>query len=199
MSNEVWLEEGHHWDLHFEHVKSNNNAGKFTGGGWKWVLHTTDGGTVDSNVNLLVNRNTPQLLFGKEEGRKHFTVVQFLPFNLAGKTLQNDTSDGYQTNRANAIQMEMVGFTHEIPEWSDLTYKALANLFTLIQHRVDIPTKAPKDFSVQSKFTDKEWVEAEGVVGHMHAPDNTHIDPFRFAEGKFLKYVHDMPDGGYNL
>lgn len=199
MNSKLWLPEGHHWDLHIEHVRSSNNAGGFTGGGWKWVLHTTEGGTVSSNTNLLVNRNTPHFLFGKEAGRKHFTVIQFLPFNLAGKTLQNDSGDGYQTNRANAIQMEDVNFTAQIPNWDEVRYKAYANLLTLIQHRVPIPSKAPMDFSSKTKLSDKGWVEAAGVVGHMHAPDNDHGDPYRFREGFLLELMEDMPSGGYAL
>lgn len=195
-----WLPEGHHWDLHIEHRKSNNNAGQFTGGGWKWVLHTTEGGGYGSMVDYLYAVNTPHLIFGQRPGREHFNVCQLLPFNVAGKALRNDTSDGYQTNRANAIQMEIVGFTNDIPNWSDLMYKRLANLFVLIQHRVDIPTEAPRDFSSSdNRLDDAGWVKAAGVVGHMHAPDNDHRDPFRFRESFFLDLVKKCPDGGYSL
>jgi len=199
MVNELWLPEGHHWDLHIEHRKSTNNAGKFTGGGWKWVLHTTEGGSYDSNCVLLRQVNTPHLVFGVAPGNEHWSVAQLLPFNVAGKTLQNDSGDGYQTNRANAIQMEIVGFTSQVPNWTDLMYKRLANLFVLIQHRVNIPTKAPWDFSNPQRASDAEWVKAKGVVGHVHAPDNDHGDPARFAEGKFIDLVKNIPDGGYQL
>lgn len=196
----LWLPEGHHWDLHIQHRKSTNNAGSFTGGGWKFVIHTTEGGSVDSMSDLLVGTNTPHLLFGKEPDRDHYTVVQFLPFNVAGKTLGNDSSDGFQTNRANAIQVEFVGFTADIPEWSDLMYKRWANLIELVQHRVKIPTKAPWDFSSQTnRAGDKAWVDAAGIVGHMHAPDNDHHDPYRFREGFLVDLLEGMPDGGYEL
>jgi hypothetical protein len=31
--NELWLPDGHHWDLHIELNRSGNDAGSFTGGG----------------------------------------------------------------------------------------------------------------------------------------------------------------------
>lgn len=198
--DELWLPEGHHWDLHIEHRRSNNNAGAFTGGGWKFVPHTTEGGSVQSNSDLLVGKNTPHLLLGKQPGRDHWTLIQFLPFNVAGKTLGNDASDGYQTNRANAIQMEIVGFTADIPDWPDVMYKRLANLFVLVQHRVPIPARAPRDFSSRTnRMTDAEWVKAAGIYGHLHAPDNDHGDPYRLREGFLVQLIEDCPDGGYDL
>lgn len=198
--NPLWLPEGHHWDLHIEHRPSSNDAGSFTGGGNKFVLHTTEGGSLRSNSDLLHGVNTPHLVFGVDPGELHWTVIQLLPFNRAGKALANNAGDGFQTNRANAVQVEIVGFTRDVPQWSDLMYKRLANLFVLTQHRVEIPSKAPCDFSdPNSRMGDAQWVSAAGVVGHMHAPDNDHTDPFRFAEGKFLGLVAAMPAGGYDL
>jgi len=210
--NDLWLPDGHHWDLHIEINRSNNNAGSFTGGGKKFVPHTTEGGNLRSNESLLHGTNTPHLLFGVDPGEQHWTVIQFLPFNVAGKTLQNDTSDGFATNRANAVQMEIVAFTdHQaavdsgrldlwIPNWSDLMYKRLANLLTLVQHRFDFPTRAPCDFSdLNSRLNDAQWVAASGILGHMHAPDNVHTDPFRLREGFLLQLMKDIPEGGYNL
>lgn len=195
-----WLPEGHHWDLHIEHRPSNNDAGSFTGGGRKFVPHTTEGGSLRSNSDLLVRTNTPHLLLGVDLGEMHWTVIQFLPFDVAGKTLGNDTSDGYQTNRANAVQMEIVGDTADIPGWSDLMYKRLANVLTLVQHRFPFPTSAPRDFSSKTnRLSDAEWVKASGILGHMHAPDNDHTDPFRLREGFLVQLMKDIPDGGYNL
>lgn len=198
--DDLWLPEGHHWDLHVEHRPSGNDAGAFTGGGRKFLLHTTEGGSLESNSDLLAGTNTPHLLFGSQPGREHWTVVQFLPFNVAAKTLGNDTSDGFQTNRANVIQMEIVGFTSQVPLWSDLMYKRLANLLTLVQHRFEFPTRAPLDFS--SKFNrmgDAAFVKAAGIFGHMHAPDNDHMDPYRLREGFLVDLMSDVPDGGYDL
>lgn len=198
--NDLWLPEGHHWDLHIEHRPSRNDAGPFTGGGKKFVPHTTEGGSLDSNSDLLVRVNTPHLLFGVRPGNEHWTMIQFLPFNVAGKTLQNDVGDGFQTNRANAVQMEIVGFTADIPEWSDLMYKRLANALTLVQHRFDFPTRAPLDFSSKTnRMGDAEWVKAAGIYGHMHAPDNEHGDPFRLREGFLVQLMKDIPEGGYDL
>lgn len=194
----LWLPDGHHWDLHIEHNRSGNDAGGFTGGGWKFVPHTTEGGSLRSNETLLHGSNTPHLLFGVDPGEAHWTLIQFLPFNLSGKTLQNNTGDGFQTNRANAIQMEIVGFTANIPNWSDLMYKRLANVIELVRHRRDIALRAP-DFSNPRRFGDAEWVNFSGIIGHVHAPDNDHQDPKGLREGFLLDLLRHIPDGGYNL
>jgi len=196
--NNSWLQEGHHWDLHVEHVRSNNDAGRFTGGGKKFLLHTTEGGSVDSNTVLLAHRNTPQLLLGKEPSRVHWTLIQFLPFTLAGKTLQNDVGDGYQTNRANVVQMEIVGATSEIPSWTDNMYERLANVLTLVRHRFEFPLIA-RDFSNPRRMPDAEFVQYAGILGHVHAPDNDHTDPERLREGFLLDLMRNIPEGGYNL
>lgn len=196
--NDLWLPEGHHWDLHIRWHKSSNDAGSFTGGGWKFVLHTTEGGTVSSNDDLLHGVNTPHFLLGKEPGRDHFTLIQFLALNRAGKTLANNTGDGYQTNRARAVQMEVVGATADIPGWSDTMYKRLANVIELVRHRVEIPLRAP-DFSKPRRMGDAEWVDYAGIVGHVHAPDNDHVDPTRLREGFLLGLLRDIPGGGYVL
>jgi len=198
--NELWLPEGHHWDLHIELDRSTNDAGPFTAGGPKFLLHTTEGGSLRSNQALLHDKNTPHLLFGVDPGEQHWTLIQFLPLDRAGKTLQNDSSDGFQTNRANVVQMEIVGFTAAIPTWSELMYKRLANVLTLVQHRFDFPTVAPLDFSDPvHRMGDAEFVKAAGIFGHIHAPDNDHGDPKRLREGLLVQLMNDIPNGGYNL
>lgn len=210
--NELLLPAGHHWDLHIELNLSSNDAGSFTGGGNKFLLHTTEGGSLRSNEALLHGINTPHMVFGVDPGEEHWTVIQLLKFDRAGKALANDTSDGFATNRSNVIQMEIVAFTdHQaavnsgrldlwVPNWSDLMYKRLANVLTLVQHRFDFPTSAPLDFSsTTNRMTDAQFVRAEGIFGHMHAPDNDHMDPFRLREGFLVQLMKDIPSGGYNL
>jgi hypothetical protein len=105
-----WLETGHHWDIHFERKPAPDNAGAFTGGGWKFLIHITVSpwGAIDSMVNVLnAKRAQPHLVLGGRKGVKHPVCVQMLPFDVAGRALGNDMSDGRQTNRANVIQIEV--------------------------------------------------------------------------------------------
>ena len=199
--NDLWLPEGHHWDLHIEHDRQ-EDAGAFTGGGWKLCWHTTESSwnSVDAMCDVLRSkRAAPHFVIGGRPGVEHPVVVQLLPLDRAGRALANDSSDGFQTNRANVIQVEICGRTSEIPGWPDLMYKRLANLTELVMHRVDIPNSAPRDFSNPVRMSDSEWVAAKGYVGHCHAPDNDHVDPSRFREGFLIDLVRSIRDGGYDL
>lgn len=198
--DKLWLPEGHHWDLHIEHDQL-EDAGAFTGGGRKILLHTTESTweSVDAMRDVLRDkRAAPHVVIGGRKGRKHPTVIQMVPFNRAGRALANDPSDGYQTNRANVIQIEMCGYAAETHLWSINRYEAIANLVELIRHRWQVPLQVP-DFSKAARMGDEAFVDYEGIVGHSMAPDNDHTDPGRFREGRLLNMLRDMPPGGYEL
>lgn len=268
-----WLPEGHHWDLHIERNHAPNDAGPFTpdSAGWKFLIHITVSpwGAVDSMVNVLnAKRAQPHLVLGGRRGLEHPVLVQLLPFDVAGRSLQNDPSDGRQTNRAKVIQLEIcanpgtdfrhlagvderakaraehgtdlfalnssflgaharrnvsgeafnelslclseppddtplwsarraaIGAFHDgVGSWTDETYKALGNVFELVRHRVPIPNKLARKFTDTRRFTDKEFEEAEGLEGHMHAPDNTHIDPtIEFKGSRMVHFTSTAPN-----
>jgi hypothetical protein len=64
----------------------------------------------------------------------------------------------------------------------------LANLALLIEHRVDIPRKAPRSFP-GTRYTGSGFVRAQGHIGHCHVPGNTHTDPGRFASARLLRFM----------
>lgn len=249
--DKLWLPVGHHWDLHIEHShEGTRDAGAFTGGGWKLEVHITVSpwGALHEMVKVLKAKHAePHLVLGGAPGRIHPALVQLLPFDRAGRALQNDSSDGYDTNRANVIQLEICAnpgralgpagggsnlfmlddftlthlalsnhdgatddlcmtapadylethaisspvegaraFHDGVASWTDETYKALGNVFALIRHRVPIPNKVPRAFTNTKRFTDAEYVKVAGAVGHMHTPDNDHVDPTPAFKGTRL-------------
>jgi hypothetical protein len=279
--NDLLLPKGHHWDLHIEHQLAPDNAGAFTGGGWKFLIHITVSpwGAIDSMVNVLnAKRAQPHLVLGGRKGVQHPVLVQMLPFDVAGRALQNNMSDGYQTNRANVIQIEicaspgrtyrnldalgttpeglgawpygtdlftldgyylhhraesLVAGLHEqgvpgarvppvelcmreledddpnaesmravaasfqsgVASWGADTYKALGNVFELVRHRVPVPNREARSFQNTRRFTDAEFVKAAGLCGHMHGPDDDHIDPTTdFRGDKMVKYTKTAPN-----
>jgi hypothetical protein len=86
----------------------------------------------------------PHVVIGWRKGFKYPVAIQCIPFDRAGRALQHPS--GPETNRANAIQIEICGRAAESHTWDANWYKALANLALLIEHRVDIPQKAPRSF-----------------------------------------------------
>lgn len=196
-----WLPPGHHWDLHIERHEA-LSAGSFTGGGLGLVWHTAESRwmAVDAMAGVLITKQAcPHFVIGGRSGVEHPVVIQFLPLDLAGRALANNSGDGFQTNRANKIQVEICGRTAEIPSWSEWTYRALANLSGLIMHRVNIPNVANYDFSNPRRLTDAEWVAARGHLGHVHCPDNDHTDPTRLREGYLVDLIDKLPKAGYDL
>lgn len=187
--SKLWIPDGAHWGLNVEH-HALNDSGAFTGGGWKLVWHTTESPweAVDAMVRVLAVKDAaPHFVIGGRAGHKYPVVVQCIPLNRAGRALQHNFAP--ETNRANAIQVEICGFTREAPAWDDNMLKALANLTNWIQNRVPIPFNNPRSFQRPSKYTPEGWVNAKGHVGHVHCPGNDHTDPSGFHCSRMLRFA----------
>lgn len=206
MAEGVWLPEGVHYDLHIER-RPLESAGSFTGGGNKWVWHTTESDwfSVDAMFGVLRDkRAAPHFVIGGRRGLKLPVVIQMLPFDEAGRALAND-ADPFATNRANAIQTEICARASlvgkQLTEWH---YKALANLVRQTNERAahshDVPRKLARSFADTRRFSDREFVAVSGHLGHMHVPDNDHVDPGTGFRGSHLIHLlEQFPRGGYNL
>jgi hypothetical protein len=199
----LWLEEGHHYDLHCE-KRPSTGAGDFTGGGWKLCWHITVSlwMAVDSMANVLVAKGAePHFVIGGRAGFKHPVVIQLLPLNEAGRSLRHTQVP--ETNRANVIQVEICAQPpglgaerDQVDNWSDGRYAALANLAVLIEHRVDIPRKLARSFQNTNRFSGSGFVVVDGHLGHMHAPvANDHSDPTTAFRGdKLLRLMEGAPN-----
>jgi hypothetical protein len=186
--DKLWLPTGPTWDLNIEH-KPLEDAGEFTGGGHGLVWHTTESEreSVDAMWHVLRAKNAaPHVVIGWREGFRYPVAIQCIPFNRAGRALAHPS--GPETNRANKIQVEICGRAAESHTWDANWYKALANLALLIEHRVDIPRKAPRSFP-GTRYTGTGFVRAQGHIGHCHAPGNDHSDPGRFASARLLRFM----------
>lgn len=198
----LWLPEGHTWDLHIIHGPIGAGAGSFTGGGWKLMWHTTESPWTwaDDGASYLVReRKEPHFIIGGRRGLEHPVVHQLLPLDVAGRALANNVGDGYQTNRANVIQVEICGSASEMATFGH--YRALANLAELIMHRRPIPNWTRSSTGVPApRMSDAKFVEYRGMCGHNEAPDNNHTDPGAgFRWNTLQNLITDIPDGGYAL
>lgn len=201
-----WLPEGHFFDLHIEH-RPLEDAGDFTGGGNKWVWHTTESpwDAVDAMYETLkAKRAAPHFVIGLRDGLQHPVVIQMVALNQAGRALGNDSADGHQTNRADCIQTEICGVAANSGDWPTTRYKALANLVRLTNNTVpdsrEVPRELARSFSNTTRFSDSGFVTASGHCGHMHVPDNDHVDPGTHFRGNLLMdLLANMPNGGYDL
>lgn len=198
-----WLPAGVHYSMHIEHCPTNDD-GAFTGGGKKIVWHTTETawdtfvGVRDGFINksrLGQGVESHLLIGGGEKGSK-VSVAQFVPFNRSSRALKHPSGTS-ETNRANAIQIEICGFAAESGEWPDSRYKALANLLQLINHRRPTANYVPRAFTNDKRFTSGGFVTVRGHVGHKHVPFNDHTDP---GDGfKIHRIFELLPGAPYKL
>ncbi len=157
----------------YEHFPR-QGVGAFTGGGNKLLLHTTEGRSFSGAfVTLDKNRSWSHFLLSFEEKRK----AQFIEIGQGAKSLSNNAADGYQTNKANVVQVEICGYSNEAPNWSTAKLDWLAQCFSEIRQAWNFPLNH-LDFKVPAtRLSDKAFVDYAGITGHQHCPDNDHWDP----------------------
>jgi N-acetyl-anhydromuramyl-L-alanine amidase AmpD len=200
----LWLPEGHVWDLHIEQHSIASNL-SFTDGGWKLVWHTTESpwnsyDAIDGYFRGAARGKAPHFLIGGKPGADHPYVAQYVPLNESSFAMQNDASDGRDTNRAHCIQVEICGSAANMGDFG--RYRALANLFTLIDHRQHIENWThDSGYGVEPhRYSDYEFEVVRGMVGHNMAADNNHTDPGKnFRWGTLQNLIRDCPDGGWDL
>lgn len=200
----VLVPTGERNDIKFERELRGGDAGEFTGGGKKLVWHTTESSinSVDVIVDVLIAKGAePHFVIGKRDGR--WVAVQLVALNRAGRALRHVYAP--DTNRANAIQVEICGRAAESGDWPDQYYKALANLTRTINEELEdsglrkVPWELARSFQNDTRFSPEGFVDAEGHCGHKHVPGNDHWDPGDFRGGYLIRLLHDMPDRGHYL
>ncbi len=156
------------------------DGGAFVGAPWRGVLHTTEGPTADGAIATFQATNF----------WPHFTVdfnarriVQHLSLDVAARALE---VHAVQTNRANCVQLELVGFAADTPTWSSDQIEFIGNLMRAIEARVPIPRQSTVPFksSPQAdslnngvRLSANDWLAYSGWCGHQHVAENVHGDP----------------------
>jgi len=186
--NDLWLPEGRHWGLNIEH-RELPNAGAFTGGGHKLVWHTTEGGGIDNMWRVLRDKNAAPH-FCIDPGGGDAPVYQCIPLNRAARALEHPAGTP-ETNRANAIQVEIIGFAKDADDWGHVIYRDLGALAALIDHRFNI-RRGYRPFTVPAKkVTPSGFVRATGHLGHGHVPNNNHWDPGKMNGAALMRAIAD--------
>jgi hypothetical protein len=165
---------------------SNGGGGAFVGAPWRVVWHTTEGDTIQGGYDALVSKGVePHFIIDGSQ------IWQLTPLNVAGRSLQH-TSDP-QTNRNNAIQIEMVGFAGR-PK-SQALLQTARKLALWLAMEFGIPWVWPNG-NCKPAVNGQDpgghnrsvagWAKG-GHFGHEHVPENVHWDPaFTLAEQNFV-------------
>jgi hypothetical protein len=156
------------------------DGGSFVGVPWRGVLHTTEGSTAGGAISTFQGNDFwPHITADWSAGR----IVQHLSLDVAARALE---VHAIQTNRANCIQIEMVGFAAATPNWTSNQLEFMGNLMRSIEALVPIPRQttltfmsAPQSETVNNgvRLNGPDWLQFSGWCGHQHVAENSHGDP----------------------
>lgn len=151
-----------------------NDGGAFVASPPKLVWHTTEGSSIESAVGEYRPHNSwPHFTLDPSTGR----LVQHVPLDRAARALEHRTGT-VETNRAHAIQVELVGIAKQSQDWSAARYANIAALARKIEAAVGVPRRAFVTFSRDGqRLSDAAWMSGSGHCGHQHVPHNSHTDP----------------------
>jgi hypothetical protein len=152
------------------------DGGAYAGGPFRIVHHTTEGGTVASNVVGFAHSSAPHFVVGPAE------IVQLIDTGRAAAALRHRGPP--ETNRWSAVQMEVVGFAGKPKDSRTLENVRRLCRWIEAEHKVPkvwpngppIPAVNGKDPGRHNRDADT-WLRSGGHYGHEHVPGNVHWDP----------------------
>jgi hypothetical protein len=147
----------------------------------KLVWHTTEGSSLPSYKG----------------SHPHFTLdlknrklYQHIPVNSGAMALVSSAVAGVAGNAANAIQVELVGFSDAsfarsvgksawaVENWTDADYAQIATLSRWIEKHCGVKRQCSVKFENRSHpLSASAWLNYAGHLGHQHVTGNLHWDP----------------------
>jgi hypothetical protein len=163
------------------------NAGDIGHGGAKFVVHSGETTSVQVLLDTVRAKNAaPHFILGLSRGGGR-ELIQCIALDKAARALKHTL--GPETNRANAIQVEVAEFAKNAQKWDRDLYRFLHLLMLWCHRHGGVPMEAHHPFIGQSgyhRLSGTGWVHASGLVGHCHCPGNDHIDPGNLKTGLVL-------------
>ena len=163
------------------------SGGSYVGLPFRVVLHTTETSGVPGYGN---GSTAPHITYVPKTRR----WVQHTEFNTAARALRNVTG-GVQTNRANALQVEIVCYSAKniadqqssrlwVGDLTDDHYADLRGFLNWTYGQFSVAPMWPEKQALSSaeanapgfRMTSVEWNQFDGVCAHQHVPENTHWD-----------------------
>lgn len=154
------------------------NAGSYTGGPPKGVLHTTEGPTGQGAIAAFKSTGSWPHFLVDYVGH----IWQFIDTSLAAKALKHPTGT-VETNKDHAIQIEIVGFAAHPTIHPAIQWTALNSLMRWVEATEGVKPVGPgRPFATSYgqnnlRFTSTEWDNFNGWCGHCHVVSNDHWDP----------------------
>ena len=150
-----------------------SSPGSYVSSPWKLIIHTTEGGSAEGAFSAYRANNTwPHATI---DGT---TIYQHLSTDTSGSALRN-LSGGVETNRARAIQIEMVAYAGSPKSHAMLENVAAFCAWVEETHGVahTWPAGRPKGSGGPHNRSTTLWTTESGYYGHSQAPESDHWDP----------------------
>lgn len=173
----------------WESVPGNDAGSMNDDGSRKLLLHSTEGSTIEGAIGAYRKNNSwPTLTVDCRRRR----VVRHLPDTVAARSLQNRPGGADQTNRDGSvhIQIEIVGFVNNrdgsmFSSREDYLWFGREVVGPLCRrNRIPIQSSvrwvaydASYGLNAPQRLSVAAWDAYSGILGHQHAPDNSHGDP----------------------
>lgn len=176
------------------------SAGSHAGdAGPKITHHTTEGSSAAGAIGAYRSHGGWPHLTVEWTGSR-LKIYQHLPLNVAARALMNNSIGG-ETNRANTVQIEHVGFARETHEWPTARYAAIANLCRWIEAQTGCPANSMSEArwgeNRPPRIGNWDFHRGRGHHGHQHVPGNHHWDPGKLDIGAVL-VLDDAPQRTLN-
>lgn len=175
------------WLPNAERITGNSAGSMNRDGSRKLLFHSTEGSTIEGAVAAYrANNSWPHLTVDCPRRR----VVQHLDLTLAARSLRNTPGGADETNRDGTVlvQIELVGHAAtptDLGSPEDLVWFGqevvrpicrglaipIATGVRWVSYPASYGTGAAQRLSVAA------WDAYSGILGHQHAPDNSHGDP----------------------
>ncbi|WP_139246032.1 hypothetical protein [Geodermatophilus amargosae] len=146
------------------------------------MLHTTEGPSITSAVGEFTAHNSwPHLTIDPIAKQ----AVQHVPLDVAARSLAHPLGTP-ETNRANCVQIEIVGIATESPTWSSDSLEFIAGWMRMVEEKVPIPRQSGMVFKSYPasaglangvRMNAADWAVFSGWCGHQHVPHQDHGDP----------------------
>jgi hypothetical protein len=162
-----------------------SGAGAFVNATAKIVHHTTEGSSYTGARSAYEKTGAlPHFTDTFENGA--YRVWQHLPIDQAATALKHPSGTP-ETNRANAVQIEHVGFAGRAHDFPDGYLLGIATLCRWIESERGVPRSAPFAFGPGApRLSWEQWESFGGHFGHCHVPGNDHWDPGALDVGHIL-------------
>lgn len=166
-------------------TNARNQGGTYAGYPWRIVLHTVEG---SSSAGLAGSHPYPPHVWYNPATRQ---LWQTVPFDRSAFALYR-APGGVETNKANALQVEISGRAQDTPNWPNEWLTNLAEDVVVPMCRFvaeqggqidlsDVPAAgaipgSASEFAPQ-RMASSRWATFRGLCGHRHVPTNDHWDP----------------------